>query len=179
MGRFVPPHRFRGPLTRSVSRTLQLLRFVSSFFDADISPCSLGNYTSWTTYVGSCENWNDSTDWSAGTIQGFQDFALASMDALQNYFFWTWKIGNSTNFSYDVNPMWHYRLGLERGWAPKDPRSAEGHCAGLGVNNAFTGTLDAWNTGGVSLVFIRVGRGGGERPRKSETLLSRRVLDSR
>lgn len=60
----------------------------------------------------------------------------------------SWKIGASTQFSYDVNPMWHYRLGLERGWAPKDPRKADGVCSGLGFDTAFSGTLAAANAGG-------------------------------
>ena len=41
------------------------------------------------------------------------------MDALQNFFFWTWKIGNSTQLSTSSCPMWHYKLGLQQGWIPK------------------------------------------------------------
>jgi len=41
------------------------------------------------------------------------------MDALQNFFFWTWKIGNSTVLGTSSSPMWHYRLGLARGWIPQ------------------------------------------------------------
>jgi len=41
------------------------------------------------------------------------------MDALQNFFFWTWKIGNSTVLGTSSSPLWHYQLGLERGWIPK------------------------------------------------------------
>jgi hypothetical protein len=50
------------------------------------------------------------------------------MDALQNWFFWTWKIGNSTELGYAPSPFWHYKLGLEQGWIPADPRSAGGYC---------------------------------------------------
>jgi len=150
MGRFVP---FLPCSSSCDAFNLESCRIRASSLRYLTSLCAsllTGNYTTWTTPVGSCANWNDPTNWSPETIQGFQNFALASMDALQNYFFWTWKIGKSTNLDYDVNPMWHYRLGLEKGWAPKDPRSADGHCASLGVNNAFSGTLNAWNTGGVS-----------------------------
>jgi hypothetical protein len=41
------------------------------------------------------------------------------MDALQNFFFWTWKIGNSTQLGTSSSPMWHYQLGLQQGWIPK------------------------------------------------------------
>ena len=41
------------------------------------------------------------------------------MDALQNFFFWTWKVGNSTRLGTSSSPQWHYRLGLRQGWIPK------------------------------------------------------------
>lgn len=41
------------------------------------------------------------------------------MDALQDFFFWTWKIGNSTTLGTSSCPMWHYKLGLQQGWIPK------------------------------------------------------------
>ena len=41
------------------------------------------------------------------------------MDALQDFFFWTWKIGNSTQLNTSSSPMWHYQLGLQQGWIPK------------------------------------------------------------
>lgn len=47
------------------------------------------------------------------------DVTMASMDALQNYFFWTWKIGNSSVLNTSTSPMWHYQLGLQQGWVPK------------------------------------------------------------
>ncbi|KAJ7719597.1 exo-beta-1,3-glucanase [Mycena metata] len=54
---------------------------------------------------------------------------LATMDALQNFFFWTWKIGNST-----------------KGWIPKGASpGAIGHCASvLGSSPIFYGTLPAF-----------------------------------
>jgi glucan 1,3-beta-glucosidase len=72
------------------------------------------------------------------------------MDALQNYFFWTWRIGNSTGDITEVNPFWHYRLGLQYGWIPADPREAIGTCAEDGVSgNDFDGTFSsAYMTGG-------------------------------
>ncbi|KAF5309074.1 hypothetical protein D9611_014928 [Ephemerocybe angulata] len=50
------------------------------------------------------------------------------MDALQNWFYWTWKIGESSELKTSSCPMWHYKLGLEKGWIPKDPRGSKGVC---------------------------------------------------
>jgi glucan 1,3-beta-glucosidase len=45
--------------------------------------------------------------------------------------------------------MWNYKLGLQEGWSPKDPRAAEGYCASIGVSNDdWDGTFQAWQTGG-------------------------------
>jgi len=64
---------------------------------------------------------------------GLLGYAQANMDALQNWFFWTWKIGNSTEMGYPTSPMWHYKLGWQEGWIPNDPRVAGGYCAGIGI----------------------------------------------
>lgn len=91
------------------------------------------------------------------------------MDALQNFFFWTWKIGNSTVLGTSSSPLWHYKLGLQQGWIPQganngrsfnhvcvsepqltDPREAIGHCAAvLGSAQVFDGTYAHTATGGV------------------------------
>lgn len=48
----------------------------------------------------------------------------------------------------------HYKLGLEQGWIPRDPRTAAGTCARFGVGgDAFGGAFPASATGGVSLVL--------------------------
>jgi hypothetical protein len=49
---------------------------------------------------------------------------------LQNYFFWTWKIGASLAPGKVNSPLWSYKLGLENGWIPTDPREATGTCGG-------------------------------------------------
>lgn len=43
-------------------------------------------------------------------------------------------------------PFWSYKLGLQQGWIPADPRVAAGYC-----NNSspFTETLKPFQTGGV------------------------------
>jgi glucan 1,3-beta-glucosidase len=63
---------------------------------------------------------------------------------LQNWFFWTWKIGNSTAGRIEA-PHWSYQLGLQHGWMPTDPRAAVGQC---GNTSPFAGPLASWQTGG-------------------------------
>lgn len=46
-------------------------------------------------------------------------------------------------------PLWSYKLGLDNGFIPKDPRTAKGMCAKLGVRGSqFDGTFQPWQTGG-------------------------------
>ncbi|KAJ7197147.1 exo-beta-1,3-glucanase [Mycena pura] len=95
--------------------------------------------------LGNCDtDWTNWEQWSNGTKQAYMTFAKASMDALQNWFFWTWKIGNSTAGRVE-SPHWSYSLGLENGWMPTDPRTAMGQC---GNSAPFQGSLSAWQTGG-------------------------------
>ncbi|WWC69986.1 uncharacterized protein I206_103930 [Kwoniella pini CBS 10737] len=102
-----------------------------------------GTYDGYANKVtGSCDYWNDYTQWNQSTIDALSHFVLGSMDAFQDYFFWTWKIGNSTGDIAQVNPFWNYQLGLQQGWIPKDPRTAIGTCLGDGVAaNPFDGTF--------------------------------------
>lgn len=44
------------------------------------------------SYGGDCNFWMDSTQWNDTIVDGLKTYALASMDALQNWFFWTWKV---------------------------------------------------------------------------------------
>ncbi|KAJ7877774.1 glycoside hydrolase family 5 protein [Mycena leptocephala] len=90
----------------------------------------------------------DSSTWNATVIAGVKEFALASMDALQDWFFWTWKIGKASN-GIVSSPLWSYQLGLAGGWMPTDPRAAHGKCGAIGIKAAqFDGTFSAWQTGG-------------------------------
>ncbi|KAG6334871.1 hypothetical protein ID866_4212 [Astraeus odoratus] len=95
--------------------------------------------------VGNCTTWTDWQNWDDTMKQGIMNFALASMDALQNWFFWTWKIGNSSSSGVVEAPQWSYQLGLQNGWMPKDPRAASGTCAD---QNIWSPPLQAWQTGG-------------------------------
>ncbi|TFK42709.1 exo-beta-1,3-glucanase [Crucibulum laeve] len=95
--------------------------------------------------IGSCDSWTDWQNYTPAMKKSITNFALASMDALQDYFFWTWKIGNSSVSGKVETPAWSYQLGLENGWMPKDPRAAVGVCGG---SNPFVPPLQAWQTGG-------------------------------
>ena len=95
--------------------------------------------------VGSCTQWTDYQNWDQSMKDDIKTFAMASMDALQNWFFWTWKIGNSTRSGKVETPAWSYQLGLEQGWMPQDPRKAAGVC---GNSSPWTPPLKPWQTGG-------------------------------
>ncbi|KAF8602790.1 glycoside hydrolase [Ceratobasidium sp. AG-I] len=96
--------------------------------------------------AGSCVQWMDVARWDAATKAAVKQFALSSMDALQNYFFWTWKIGKSSTWGTVASPLWSYQLGLQNGFMPTDPRSAAGTCSNTAPWN---GPLPASKTGGV------------------------------
>ena len=101
-------------------------------------------------YSGDCSFWEDSRQWNQTVKDGLRDFALASFDSLQNWFFWTWKIGNSTTRGVVASPLWSYQLGLQEGWMPTDPREARGYCNGIGVTAVAQApaTFQPWQTGG-------------------------------
>lgn len=44
------------------------------------------------TYTGDCTVWQDASLFTPGTIAGLLQFSMSSMDALGDYFFWTWKV---------------------------------------------------------------------------------------
>lgn len=104
--------------------------------------------------LGSCDYWNDPTGWNASTIAGIKDTVFSATDALQSYFWWTWTIGNSTQFDHPVNPFWNYKLGLQMGYVPTDPRLADGYCVNS-VNVAPTPTT------GFALPYMTGGSGAG------------------
>lgn len=123
---------------------------VGGEFSSAVNNCGL-----WLNGIGSnpanCEVWDDWNSWNSTIVDGIKQVTLASMDALQNFFFWTWKIGDSTVLGTSSSPMWHYKLGLERGWIPKDPREAIGHCARvLGRSQLFDGRYPSTATGGAA-----------------------------
>lgn len=121
-----------------------------------------GTYAGNPQRVGDCSVWTDWTKYDKGMKMDIKNFALSSMDALQvclivhlmwqtltrriqDYFFWTWKIGNSSTTGKVETPAWSYQLGLEQGWMPTDPREAAGAC---GNSSPWQPPLQAWQTGG-------------------------------
>jgi glucan 1,3-beta-glucosidase len=58
--------------------------------------------TSYTPSYGDCSMWNDYTTWNQTIRDGLMNFALASMDSLQHYFFWTWKVWFIMSFPFVV-----------------------------------------------------------------------------
>ncbi|KAF5357818.1 hypothetical protein D9756_001676 [Leucocoprinus leucothites] len=104
-----------------------------------------GTYQGTSQAVGNCTEWTDWTKYDDQMKSDIKNFALSSMDALQNYFFWTWKIGNSSTTGKVESPAWSYQLGLENGWMPEDPRQAMGAC---GNDSPWDPPLQAWQTGG-------------------------------
>ncbi|KAF8209283.1 glycoside hydrolase superfamily [Mycena galopus ATCC 62051] len=95
-----------------------------------------------------CDLWEDASTWTVTVTAGVALYALASMDALRDWFFWTRKIGNATD-SVVHSPLWSYQLGLRGGWIPTGPRTALGMCAALNDSGApFDGTFSTWQTGG-------------------------------
>ncbi|KAG8826365.1 hypothetical protein FRC18_010071 [Serendipita sp. 400] len=102
-----------------------------------------------TVAIGSCDTWNDYASWTQATKDALKQFSMSSMDALQNWFFWTWRIGESSATGKVMTPFWSYKLALQEGWAPTDPREAAGQCSRLGVDiGSFSGTLQSWQVGG-------------------------------
>ncbi|EJD38715.1 glycoside hydrolase family 5 protein [Auricularia subglabra TFB-10046 SS5] len=98
------------------------------------------------------ELWDNWEAYTPETKDKLRNFALSSMEAMRNFFFWTWKIGPSLRTGKVQAPLWSYSLGLANGWIPQDPREAIGHCASRGVQLdpalAFNGKLSASATGG-------------------------------
>ncbi|KAG6333841.1 hypothetical protein ID866_5246 [Astraeus odoratus] len=124
---------------------------IAGEFSTAYNPCGLyvlgvGNTES---YGDSCALFLDSSQWNDTLKAGLMEFTLASMDSLQDWFFWTWKIGNSSTTNTVEAPLWSYQLGLQQGWIAKDPRTATGTCAALDVpESPFDGTYLSWQTGG-------------------------------
>ncbi|KAG2050896.1 glycoside hydrolase family 5 protein [Suillus hirtellus] len=120
--------------------------FSDGYNDCGLYLTGVGNTDSYGT---TCSLFLDASQWNSSMIAGLNEFTLASMDALQNWFFWTWKVGNSSTTNSVQSPLWSYQLGLQYGWIPTDPRTAVGTCAALGVTGPqFDGVYLPYQTGG-------------------------------
>ncbi|PLW31189.1 hypothetical protein PCANC_23171 [Puccinia coronata f. sp. avenae] len=96
--------------------------------------------------VGSCDPWTDYRTWSPDMKKSIADLAATSQDALQNSFFWTWRISHSIR-TPDVkpNPMWDYQLGLQQGWIRPDARGSVGACALVAAQQGATAPVQPWS----------------------------------
>ncbi|KAG9015685.1 hypothetical protein FRB90_004437 [Tulasnella sp. 427] len=129
---------------------------IAGEFSLAINDCGLwingvGSGTRWEGTFGSgdgekgdCSTWNDYSSWTQDTKDNFKTFAMSNFDALQHWFFWTWKIGASSITGKVESPMWSYQLGLQEGWIPADPTQATGVCG----NNSPATPLSAAMIGG-------------------------------
>ncbi|KAI0751685.1 glycoside hydrolase superfamily [Daedaleopsis nitida] len=119
---------------------------------------AINNCGKWVVGVGQestfaeCPTWDDWQNWTPDMKTGIKNFVMSQMDgmALPGYFFWTWKIGNSSVSGKVEAPFWSYQLGLENGWIPTDPREALGLCSQLNFpsNNPWNGSYKPYQTGG-------------------------------
>ncbi|KIY43012.1 hypothetical protein FISHEDRAFT_78927 [Fistulina hepatica ATCC 64428] len=101
------------------------------------------------SYGGDCSFWEDASQWNASTcvFPGLQEFSHAQMDAFGDWFYWTWKVGESASGIVEP-PLWSYKLGFELGFIPSEPRTALGMCAALGVaGTQFSGKYASSATG--------------------------------
>ncbi|KAJ7259184.1 glycoside hydrolase superfamily [Mycena haematopus] len=100
------------------------------------------------SYGGDRSLFMDASTCNDRTKAGVKAFALASMDATQDCFFWTWKIGAVQN-GVVQSPLWSHSLGLQNEFIPTDLRDSVGVCAALDVSSTpFNGTFQPWQTGG-------------------------------
>lgn len=122
-----------------------------SRYDGSYTGPSAGNFPR----LGSCQSFDDYENYSDDMKQGLRRFALTSMDSLQDFFFWTWKIGNSLRTGKPTSPMWSYSLGLQQGWMPTNPLSdSSGACAAQASRLSTSvptptwgGAFQSWQTG--------------------------------
>jgi hypothetical protein len=71
----------------------------SGEFSSGYNPCGLFllGTTNTDTITGDCALFTDSSTWNDTLKEGILAFTEGSMDALQNWFFWTWKVGLSSH----------------------------------------------------------------------------------
>ncbi|KDN44691.1 glycoside hydrolase family 5 protein [Tilletiaria anomala UBC 951] len=105
---------------------------------------------------GNCTKWTDWTKWDETMKSSIRQFAEVSMDSLKNTFFWSWKIGNSSQSGRVEAPTWSYQLGLQQGWLPTDPyhagsnacsSAASSYSASIAATTSWSSTFEGWKTG--------------------------------
>ena len=84
---------------------------------------AINNCGKWVLNVGQnstltdCPTWDDWQNWTDDMKTGIKNFIMSQMDgmALPGYFYWTWKVGNSSITGKVEAPFWSYQLGLQNG----------------------------------------------------------------
>ncbi|KAH7097156.1 glycoside hydrolase [Auriculariales sp. MPI-PUGE-AT-0066] len=94
-----------------------------------------------------CAAWDTWEEYDDTKKTQLLNFASAQMDTFAHWFFWTWKIGEDWT-GHVRCPLWSYKLGLDNGWIPRDPRTAEGACQRAGSERGTAAPHSAWQTGG-------------------------------
>jgi len=92
-----------------------------------------------------CVQWENWETWTDDTKQSLRAFALTQMSALQNSFFWTYKV-DPDQTGHVRAPQWSYKLGLANGWIAANPREAIGACPSTTPFSATS--FQPWQLGG-------------------------------
>lgn len=125
-----------------------------------------GNHPDNRQYYGSCVPWDNWQSYNATHKNNLKRFALAQMSSLRNFFFWTWKIGNSTRTQDTVNPSWNYKLGLQEGWMPTNINEVVASACKTEASSltsitsgttSWSGSFAAWQTGDASSYPVNLG----------------------
>jgi glucan 1,3-beta-glucosidase len=101
--------------------------------------------------IGDCtaDGWLDYRTWDDTIKDSLRGLGASTMDALGNSFFWTWRIGESSETGRVMAPFWSYKLSVQEGWAVVDPRTSKGNCERLGqTGNSYSGTMNTNSAGG-------------------------------
>jgi glucan 1,3-beta-glucosidase len=71
---------------------------VAGEFSNAINDCGLyvNGVPGGASYKGDCTVFEEWQNWNDTMKDGFHEFMLASMDAMQNWYFWTWKVCSHT-----------------------------------------------------------------------------------
>ncbi|CAO1635228.1 unnamed protein product [Sympodiomycopsis kandeliae] len=106
-----------------------------------------GTYPGSTQKYGDCEKWVNWQAYSQDTKDNMKKFALAQMNSLRNFFFWTWHIGYSTRTNNTINPSWNYKLGLQEGWMPTNINDVVASGCSSAASTSWKGSFQPWQTG--------------------------------
>ncbi|KAH6903619.1 exo-beta-1,3-glucanase [Coprinopsis sp. MPI-PUGE-AT-0042] len=117
---------------------------IAGEFSSALNDCGLFHSIHNAPLYNAWEEWNDDM------TSGLRSFVQASMDALWDWFFWTWKVHWPASDGRITAPFWSYQLGLEQGGCQKILERVKvnvHHWASSPV--AFDGKYQPWQTDGI------------------------------